>query len=332
MGKTINNNSTSVVPLKIGVAGIGHMGKYHVNVLSQLRQVQFVGVYDKNPTEAKRVAEEFFVQFFDDFDKFCASVDAVILATPTSTHYELGKKILLSNKHLLIEKPVTNDLNKARELIELAQNQNCKLLIGHVERYNAAIQELEKIISKPYYWESKRVGPNTFNRIFDVGVVLDLMIHDIDILIRVIKKDVTSISAVGNCVLSEFEDVVQANIQFSDGTVAGLMVSRLHHFKERLLRIAQKDETIFLDFTTQDISIYRGAESQVTTNKGSIRYQQHSTVERVFIHKDNPLKIELEYFIKMINENLPNENEWDLKTLEISLEIIRQVYEQLPKS
>lgn len=309
----------------VGVAGVGHMGKYHVNVLSQIKNAHFLGVYDRDQEEARKVAREFNVSSFSHLEELCDQVDAVILATPTSTHYDLGKKILEADKHLLIEKPITDNLSKAEELISLAQTRKRKLLIGHVERYNAAVQELEKLIEEPYFWESRRVSPNTSGRIFDVGVVLDLLIHDIDILLRLMKKKVVKISASGNRVLSDHEDAVQTILQFENGTVAGLVVSRLHHLKERLLRITQKDGTILLDFTTQDISIYRNGQSQVTTSKGSIRYQQHSSVDRMFIHKENPLKLELEHFIKLISEDIPNDNLLDLKTLEISLEIIRQV-------
>ncbi len=314
--------------IRIGVAGVGHMGKYHINVLSQIKNTHFTGVYDTNQEVAKTVSSEFNVINYPSLKELYQHSDAVILATPTSTHYELGKEILLAGKHLLIEKPITDDLAKAQELVSLAQTKKQKLLIGHVERYNAAVQELENLIKEPYFWESRRVGPNTSNRIFDVGVVLDLLIHDIDILLRVMKKKVVSISASGNKVFNDNEDVVQSVIKFENGTVAGLMASRVHHLKERQLWITQKDESILLDFTTQDISIYRNAQSQVTTSKGSIRYQQHSNMERMFIHKENPLKLELEYFIKLIHEDLPNDNELDLETLKISLEIIRQVLNQ----
>lgn len=311
--------------IRIGVAGVGHMGKYHINVLSQIKNINFTGVYDTNQEIAKTVSSEFNVVNYPSFKELYQHADAIILATPTSTHYELGKEILLAGKHLLIEKPITDDLAKAQELVDLAQTKKQKLLIGHVERYNAAVQELENLIKEPYFWESRRVSPNTSNRIFDVGVVLDLLIHDIDILLRVMKKKVVSISASGNKIFNDNEDVVQSVIKFENGTVAGLMASRVHHLKERQLWITQKDESILLDFTTQDISIYRNAQSQVTTSKGSIRYQQHSNMERMFIHKENPLKLELEYFIKLINEDLSNNNELDLETLKISLEIIRQI-------
>lgn len=314
--------------IRIGVAGVGHMGKYHVNVLSQIKNIHFTGVYDTDQEIAKTVSSEFNVANYSSLKDLYQHADAVILATPTSTHYELGKEILLAGKHLLIEKPITDDLAKAQELIDLAQAKKQKLLIGHVERYNAAVQELENLIKEPYFWESRRVGPNTSDRIFDAGVVLDLLIHDVDILLRVMKKKVVSISASGNKVFNDNEDVVQSVIKFENGTVAGLMASRVHHLKERQLWITQKDGTILLDFTTQDISIYRNAQSQVTTSKGSIRYQQHSNVERMFIHKENPLKLELEYFVKLIHEDLPNDNELDLETLKISLEIIRQVLNQ----
>lgn len=312
--------------LKIGVIGSGHMGKYHINVLNTFNHINFIGIFDKNKKEALKISQEYKIKSFSSFNEILDNVDAVVLATPTSTHYQLGKEILSRGRHLLIEKPITNNLDLARELVELAEKKKVKFLIGHVERYNAAVQELNKLVKKPYLWESRRVGPSTRNRTIDIGVVLDLLIHDIDILLRVVKKKIIDFSAHGHKVFSNFEDVVQASIKFEGGCIANLIVSRIHHLKERSLQISQEGFTLVLDFTTQDISIFRKGQSQVTTQKSGIKYQQQSSVERMFIHKENPLKLELEFFVNLIEKNLPNDNNLDLKTLEISLEIIKQVF------
>ncbi len=322
--------------IRYGVVGLGRMGVYHTNVLANINEIEFVGVFDLNQDRTKEISLKYNIQGFSSLEALLAEVDALSLCAPTSLHYELGKKILEAQKHVLIEKPLTTNVKQAEELIFLAKEKQRLLHVGHVERFNGAVQELSHVVEDPLLWESRRLGPPP-ERFMDTGVVMDLMIHDLDICFRVVKDEIQSIKAEGNYLPgSKQEDLATAQIKFKKGCVANFVASRITQEKIRTLAISQKQSYLLLDFTTQDLQITRRASEATITSSEKIRYRQEALIERLFIHKDNPLRSELLYFIKEIGHSPLNEtsreeayqdNTEDLKTLKAAAEIVAQIAE-----
>ncbi len=281
---------------KIGVVGVGKMGEYHVGVLSDMREAELVGIVDSDQKRAKIVSERYKTSNYKDYKDLFKKVDAVVVAVPTSMHYSIGKEFIEAGIHTLLEKPCTDDLRQAEELFDIAAKKNVTLHIGHVERFNGAVQELFKIVKDPIYIECRRMSPFS-PRIKDDGVVLDIMIHDIDIVLNLVESDVVNINVIGNSVFSKRDDVVNAQIEFKNGCIANLLASRVSQNKVRTLEVTQKESSILLDYTEQEIFVHRQSSSESQLSPGSLRYKQASLVERIFVHKDNPLKLELKHFI-----------------------------------
>lgn len=312
---------SSGVKIPVGVLGVGHMGSYHAGVLSQNYPHDFVGVYDADSKRSKAIAKKHDVKSFSSIEEMTKEIKAVIIATPTSTHYEYTLKMLSENIHVLVEKPFTDNYENALELCQVSKKKNLNLMVGHVERYNGAVQELSKLVDTPYLWLSRRIGPSN-NRIKDSGVCLDLFIHDLDICLRTIKSRVCDVKASGVFTQkNRYEDAVSAQITFENGCLATFLACRVSHQKERLLTIIDKNYNLLLDFTTQDITVYKDGQSHITTEPKQIRYQLQSTIERLFIHKENPLKSEIDDFLCSIRDGKTIENELDLETLKIALKV-----------
>ncbi|SVD20072.1 uncharacterized protein METZ01_LOCUS372926, partial [marine metagenome] len=185
------------------------MGEYHIGVLSEMRATELVGIVDSNQERAKTISKRHNVPCYSDYKDIIPKVDVVIIAVPTSLHYPIGKEFLKAGVHTLLEKPCTDDLDQARELFELAEKTNITLHVGHVERFNGAVQELFKIVKDPIYLECRRMSPFT-TRVKDDGVVLDVMIHDIDIVLSLIKSNVTNVNVIGSSVFSGRDDLINA--------------------------------------------------------------------------------------------------------------------------
>jgi predicted dehydrogenase len=281
---------------KIGVVGVGKMGEYHVGVLSDMPEAELVGIVDGDQKRAKIVSERYKTSNYKDYKDLFKKIDAVVVAVPTSMHYSIGKEFIEAGIHTLLEKPCTDDLGQAEELFELAAKKNVTLHIGHVERFNGAVQELFKIVKDPIYIECRRMSPFS-TRIKDDGVVLDVMIHDIDIVLNLVESDVVKINVIGSSVFSKRDDLINAQIEFENGCIANLLASRVSQNKVRTLEVTQKESSILLDYTEQEIFIHRQSSSESQLSPGSLRYRQESLVERIFVHKDNPLKLELKHFI-----------------------------------
>lgn len=326
----IKNNGFSKV--RIGVIGVGHMGQYHVNILSSLPEVELVGFSEINEDLARHISEKYNITYFKDYKDLFKYVDGVVIATPTYTHYKIVKDSLEAGKHVLVEKPITNTVYSARKLVDLSREKNLILQVGHVERFNAAVQELKNIITKPYYIEAKRVGPKN-TRIKDIGVVLDLMIHDIDIVLSLVKSDIVEVKAYGLRVYSGFEDVAIAVLYFQNGVFAHILASRTAQHKIRVLEISQEDAFVVLDYASQDITVYRNAATGYFVKLGEIKYVQDEFIEKVFVHKDNALKLELLHFIESIKNGKNNEydNEVDLKALEVAHLILAEIHRNWQK-
>ena len=281
---------------KVGVVGVGRMGEYHAGVLSEMREAEFVGVVDSDQKRAKIISERYKTSNYREYKDLFSKVDAVVIAVPTSLHYAIGKEFIEEGIHTLLEKPCTDDLGQAEELFDLAAKKKVTLHIGHVERFNGAVQELFKIVKDPIYIECKRMSPFS-PRIKDDGVVLDIMIHDIDIVLNLVDSDVAKINVIGNSVFSKRDDLINAQIEFENGCIANLLASRVSQNKVRTLEVTQKESSILLDYTEQEIFIHRQSSSESQLSPGELRYKQESLVERIFVHKDNPLKLELKHFI-----------------------------------
>jgi len=309
---------------KIGVVGVGRMGEYHVGVLSDMREAQLSGLVDSDQERAKKIAEKYKTYTYRSHKDLFSKVDAVVISVPTALHYSIAKEFIEAGIHTLLEKPCTNDLGQAEELFELAAKNNVTLQIGHVERFNGAVQELFKIVKDPIYIECKRMSPFS-SRIKDDGVVLDIMIHDIDIVLNLVESNVSSINVVGGSVFSKRDDLVNAQIKFENGCIANFLASRVSQNKVRTLEVTQKESSILLDYTEQEIFVHRQSSSESQLSPGSLRYKQESLVERIFVHKDNPLKLELKHFIDCAaggQRNVAVKKE--LNSLNIALQILSQ--------
>ncbi|PJZ27392.1 oxidoreductase [Leptospira hartskeerlii] len=313
--------------VKIGVIGTGHMGQYHVNVAKTLSDAELIGIYDSDSERATQMAEKHKTSAFSTVDDLIKHTDSVIIAVPTFLHHEIGKKALLAGKHVLVEKPIAETLEQAKELVDLASKNNLVLQVGHVERFNGAVLELGKIVTEPLLIESRRLAP--FNpRIKDVGVVLDMMIHDIDIVLNLVKSPVKYLSAVGTKVVSGHEDIASVILHFENGAIANISASRNTQSKIRTLNITQKDVYITLDFSDQEIELHRQATSDILLRTGEIKYRQESIVEKIFVHKDNPLKQEHEHFVKCIRKETEPlvDGRSDIQTLEIAYRILKEIH------
>ncbi len=306
--------------VKLGVIGLGHMGGYHASNTALIQGAQLTAIADPTESNWNKVKAATVIKSAN-FLEWIDLVDGVIVAVPTIAHYEVAKECLRRGKHVLLEKPLTNDLTQAEELVALAQQNNCALHVGHVERFNGAIQELKKIINQPTLIECHRMGPFS-PRVQKDSVVLDLMIHDLDLVLGIVNAPVASFSAQGTKVYSDSCDVAAVSITFDNGTVANIVSSRASQIKKRTMAVHQKNEYLHLDFTTQDLSIHRQMSSSVQVGADQLKYKQESLIERVFVYKDNPLKLEIEHFITAIKtgEKLSNPQQ-DLSALNLTFQI-----------
>lgn len=315
-----------VKKIKFGIIGVGHMGSYHLNVVSGLASHELVGIFDARPDYAKEKAEQFETRAFASHEELIRECEAVTIAVPTHLHYAIAKYALEQGVHVLVEKPITFDIAQAKELIDLAAAKKLVLQVGHVERFNGAVVALSNIANEPLLIQTRRLHPNN-NRILDVGVVLDLLIHDIDIVLNLVKRPLIKHSAVGSCITGKHEDIAVIELQFEGGCIATLTASRLSQYKERTLTVTQKNNFVILNYGQQEIEIHRQGNSVTVTAPDEIKYSQESVVERVYVHKDNPLKSEHLHFYNCIigTEQPLVAGEADLSTLKIALDSVKQI-------
>lgn len=308
--------------VRVAVVGVGRMGQYHVGVYSEIPDVRLIGIADINEMRGKEIAEKYNTKSYSDYKKLLGKVDVASIAVPTSLHYKIAKDFLQAGTNILIEKPMTRSIDEARELFNIAEKKGLTLHIGHVERFNGAVQELKKIVDNPLFIESRRLGPYD-PRIQDDGVVMDLMIHDIDIILNLLNSKVRDINVVGKSVFSDKDDLCNVQLEFENGCLATITASRATQHKIRTLAITQKDKYIFLDYTNQDIHIHRQAFSEHSITKQELRYKQESFTERIFVHRENPLKIELKHLIDCAANGAERKVsvEDEIYSLQIALEI-----------
>ena len=311
--------------VRAGVIGVGRMGTYHVGILSELDKVELSAVVDIDSKSRKIIEKNYETLGFDNYRDIYDKIDVAVVAVPTGMHYPIAKDLLNAGIHVLLEKPCANKLDHARELFQIAEDKNLTLHIGHVERFNGAVQELHKIVEAPIFVECKRMGPFS-NRIKDDGVVLDIMIHDIDIILNLIKSKVVEVHVLGSSVFSDKDDLVNAQLKFENGCIANIIASRASQNQIRTLSVTQKDSFVVLDYTDQEIYVHKKSSSEHKLSKDSLRYKQESLVERIFVHKDNPLKLELQHFLDCATNGSPRKVAIDneLYSLEIALDILSQ--------
>ena len=269
---------------RVGVVGVGHIGKNHARLYAELTSARFTAIYDTNRAIAEKLGTEFDVKAAASLDEFAEQVDAASIATPTNTHFEIGRELLSRGKHLLVEKPIADNTAHASELAELAATRGLVLQVGHVERFNPVLGALEKRLTNPRFIEAHRLSPYP-NRSTDIGVVLDLMIHDLEIILHLVRSPVQTIDAVGVPVLSRGEDIANARIRFENGCVANITSSRISPEQMRKIRVFQEDVYLSLDYQNQTGEMYR-------------RTADGLTKEAVEIEREEPLKRELAAFIE----------------------------------
>lgn len=298
--------------VRIGVIGVGHLGALHAKMLADADEASLAGLYDSDQAKCASIAEEFKVKPFASLEAALSEVDAVTIATPTSSHFEVARRSLAAGKHVFIEKPITQRPEEAETLIALAQKQELIVQVGHIERFNSAILALEKYKIEPMFVESHRLAQ--FNpRGTDVAVVLDLMIHDIDIILSFVKSPVTRVDANGVAVVSDSVDIANARLQFENGCVANVTASRISQRKMRKMRLFQRNGYISIDFSEGLAEVFRLVGEGEPNAKGTMmlgelgsgKYKRKIVYEQPEVKEVNALKYELEIFVKSIRSKTP---------------------------
>ena len=312
--------------LKVGVLGAGHLGKIHLRLLQQSDKYELVGFYDENQENAERISKEFGYKNFSTIAKLIHAVDVIDIVTPTLSHYKCAKVAIKSGKHIFIEKPIANTVEEAEEIIALAKEYNVKGQVGHVERFNPAFIATKNMIENPMFIETHRLAE--FNpRGTDVPVVLDLMIHDIDAILSVVKSKVKNINASGVSVISDTPDIANARIEFENGCVANLTASRISLKNMRKSRFFQKDAYISVDFLDKVCEVVKMKDAPETPGDFDMILQNAEGIKKQIYFANPEVKVnnaildELETFSDAINYNTN-----PVVTLEDGTEALRIAY------
>ena len=331
--------------VKVAVLGTGSLGKEHVRIYEQMdsaREVELVGIYDINKEVVRHLAMKHRTHAYESLAELADEADAVSIVTPTNTHFELAKSLLHQGKHVLVEKPMTDDAPQAAELVQLAQAKNCVLQVGHVERFNPVFNYLQTAAPEPRFIETHRLSPYPA-RSTDIGVVLDLMIHDLDVVLAFVKSPVTSVDAVGIPVLSKSEDIANARLRFANGCVANLTASRVSPERMRKIRVfsgGAMTSYVSLDYRAQEGFIYRIARDNEEESSllKKLLHAKDSTIvsqfggkrivrEPVPIAKEEPLRLELQHFVQCVRAHRTPmvSGESAKRALDLAFEITRQI-------
>ncbi|MFH1458179.1 MAG: Gfo/Idh/MocA family oxidoreductase [Candidatus Omnitrophota bacterium] len=276
--------------IRVAVVGVGYLGSIHAKIYKELNICELAGVCDTQQERLNEISQSLHVPGFSDYHQLFDKVDAVSIATPTSSHYKIASDFLRNNTPVLVEKPFTVNLKEADDLIKIANKNNLILQVGHIERFNSAFSAARKLIENPKFIECHRLSPFP-RRSTDVGVVLDLMIHDIDIVLGLVDSPIKQVEAVGVPVLTAFEDIANARVTFKNGCVSNLTASRVSDEEMRKIRIFQKDAYISLDYKNAEASIYKKSGLSIAK-------------ENLPIEKEQPLQKELESFLECVRQNL----------------------------
>jgi predicted dehydrogenase len=299
--------------LRVGVVGVGHIGSNHARIYSELATAEFVAIYDIDRQRGEEIASKYKAQAAASLDEFSALIDAASIATPTNAHFAIARDLLARGKHLLVEKPITENTSDARDLAQMASEKGLVLQVGHVERFNPVLSALEQRLTHPRFIEAHRLSPYP-NRSTDIGVVLDLMIHDLEVILHLVDSPVENIDAVGVAVLSRGEDIANARLRFTSGCIANVTSSRISPESMRKIRVFQEDAYLSLDYQGQSGEIYRRVDGQITR-------------EAVAIEKEEPLRQQLASFVDCaLTGGEPRvSGSHAAAALELAVEITRQI-------
>ncbi len=298
--------------IKVGVVGAGHLGEHHVRIFRQLPGADLTGIVDTDRSRLKEIAQKYRTAAFRNCEELIAAgVEAVSIAVPTEHHFAAARLFLEKGINVLLEKPITRTVKEAEILLEIAKKKKIVFQIGHIERFNVAVKALNKLVKRPRFIEGHRLGPFP-RRSTDINVILDLMIHDLDIVLSLVRSEVKSIQAVGVPILSPYEDIANARIAFKDGCVANLTVSRVSPERIRKIRIFQEDAYFSLDFQTKEISVYR-------------KFKDKIVQEKIGPEEKESLKLELEHFLHCVSRKKSPlvSGEDARRVLEVALKINR---------
>lgn len=281
--------------LNVGVIGIGNLGQHHARIYYSMIDIRLSVIVDTDLEKIDKYKKLYpDVEFFYDYKDAIYKADAFSVVVPTKYHYLIAKDLLLAGKHILVEKPITTTLQEAEELVEIAKKNRLILQVGHVERFNPVVQTVKEYITQPKFIESVRLS--SFDpRVADIGVVLDLMIHDIDIILCFVKSKLESVESYGSKLFTNKEDIVKARLRFENGTICDLTASRISPTKYRKMHIFQPDSYLSLDFIRQQAKIYRKKTNNVSS-------MDDIELIRPKIKKDEPLKLEIESFVNAVLE------------------------------
>lgn len=298
--------------LKIGVLGAGHLGKIHISLLNELEEVELVGFYDPDADKSTNLAAQYNIKAFSSVDEVIEEVDIVDIVTPTLSHYECAVKAVKRFRHIFIEKPMTNTVEEAEKLVELVEEAGVKAQVGHVERFNPAFLAAREYDLKPMFIESHRLAP--FNpRGTDVPVILDLMIHDLDIALNLVQSNVKSVSASGVEVISDSPDIASARIEFYNGCVANLTSSRISLKKERKMRIFQPHSYVTIDFSKHKTDVFQMRKKEevvdhpyyMELDPGNGKESKYICYETPEVPEVNAIQMELKLLVQAIENNEP---------------------------
>ena len=304
--------------VRVGVVGVGALGRHHARVYASLPEAELAGVVDTFPGRAEEVAGPLGTRVFADYTDLFDKVDAVSIAVPTTLHAEIGTQFLKEGIHVLVEKPIAHTLEDANRLIQAAQQNRRVLQVGHLERFNPAVVALREMVRKPRFFEAHRMG--LFSpRSLDIDVILDLMIHDLDIICLLVPSPVAQVSAVGIAILTNRIDIANARLHFEDGCVANITASRVSMEKIRKLRLFQKQEYLSLDYTRQDIAVF-------TLNQKTGVSIPDIVSRKIAPEKKEPLQQELSAFLNATRGLGPVEcsGEEGRKALALALQILQK--------
>lgn len=318
---------------KIGVVGAGHLGKHHIKHLSNHKGVDFVGVFDTNEDSLKNICDEFSVKPFKSLEELISSCEAVNIVTPTNTHFDIARKFLNQKKDVFIEKPITNTVEEALALINLAKTNECIVQVGHIERFNPTINKLKELVDNPHYIEIERLAPFQA-RGTEVPVVLDLMVHDIDLILEMVNSPLDSIQASGAKMMSNSIDVAHAHIKFQNGVVANLKSSRIAQNYVRKIRTYQKNFYSITDLMIPQIELYGLEHHNMFSEKlKSQKVETNTGLKTLYYEKFVPenkdaLLEEINDFIHCINtRSKPNvDGQAGANALEIALQIENEIF------
>lgn len=313
--------------IRVGVVGVGHLGQHHARVYAELPNCELVGVADIDARAAQKIAKQFKTKAWTDYRELLGRVDACSIVVPTIYHYPIARHFLEHGVHVLVEKPITTTVDEAQQLIDLAREKQLILQVGHIERFNTAIMRLKQIVRDPAFIEAHRLGPYD-PRVKDVGVVLDLMIHDLDIILQLVNAPIEHVEAAGVGVYGDKEDIANARIHFANGCIANLTASRVTPVRKRKIRVFQPNAYISIDYIEQEVEIYRRIK-----NPNAPAGTPNVTIVRTkeTLKKQEPLKLELQHFLECVERGVEPmvKGEHGRDALVLAVEITKLISDRL---